>query len=284
VYPNAPIVLVAAEVRHPAAETLAKAQQAALKRAVAKFFPLSNPATVTNITQVSGAAPTVTQAIAPRFTSRDRTTSVTFRDAAIVVETTTYGHFGRLLDLLECAVSARLDVGEIDGLERVGLRYIDEIRVPDILDNGLGEDSHVGAADDRSTTDWGTWLDGSLLGPAPTGATLGLQAAQWQGLMVFNRQTLAEEAAGADGTDSLVLRYGPGEGYALDPGGELKRATPPPGPFFLLDIDSFWTSGATVPALDPAELVEITQRLHAPVRGLFESLITERLRAEVLRK
>lgn len=272
VYPNAPLVLVAAEVRHPASESLNTARQTALKRAVTKHFPLANPATVTNITQVGGAPAQVTQAVAPRYTSRDRTTSVTFHEAAFVVETTQYGSFERLLELLTLAVTARLAVGELDGLERVGLRYIDEIRVPDT--NGASSSTETG---------WEAWLNACLLGPAPIGVELGLRAAHWQSLMVFNRPGLTEGDAGAEGAESLVLRYGPGEGYALDPGGELKRSTPPPGPYFLLDIDSFWTSDAAVPALDAKELIGITERLHTPVRGLFESLITERLRVEVLR-
>jgi len=189
-----------------------------------------------------------------------------FHSAALVVETTQYGQFERLVKLLNLVVEARLAVGELDGLERVGLRYIDEIRVPETNDNGVG---------------WEPWLDASLLGPAPVGAGLGLRATQWTGQIVFSKPApIGDEAGGAD---SLVLRYGPNEGYAVDPGGELKRSAPPPGLFFLLDIDSFWTSADAVPSLDPNELVRIAERLHAPVRDLFESLITQRLRDEVLR-
>jgi len=282
VYPNAPLVLVATEVRHPAAEPLNGQQQAALKRALAKEFPLSNPATITKVTQVVGGPPQVTQSTAPRFTSRDRTTSITYHAGALVLETTRYAHFERLTELLMLAVAARLEVGELDGLERVGLRYIDEIRVPNLGDIDEIRVPNLGDIDEGGTG-WDAWLDRSLLGPAPIGGSLGLHAGQWQGLVVFNQVPTLGTDADTKGSDSLVLRYGPGEGYALDPGGELKRPTPPPGPFFLLDIDSFWTSGSVVPPLDPQELASTAARLHDPVRGLFESLITERLREAVLR-
>lgn len=287
VYPNAPIVLVAVEVRHPTADLLNSAQQAKLKRKLAGHFPLSNPSVVTNVTVVGGAAPDMqhTTTTSPRFTTRDRTTSVTFHMDALVVETTRYGQFERLLEQLTLAVDARLSVGDLDGLERVGLRYIDEIRVPEPSD-----------ARSATATDWALWVAESLLGPAPVAADLGLQASQWQGVAVF--EPLAPTGAAAEnglvsaspedsdplhGSDSLVLRYGAADGYAVDPGGELKRPVPPPGPFFLLDIDSSWTSASEVPPLDRDEVVHITTRLHAPVRALFESLITDRLREEVLR-
>lgn len=284
VYPNAPLVLVAAEVRHPAAGPLTGAEQAALKRLLADDLPLSNPATVRNVTAVMGGPAQVQESVSPRFTTRDRTTAVTFHSGALVVETTRYGQFERLRDLLLLALDARLSVGSLDGFERVGLRYIDEIRVPDSNGSALGAGD---AVEREASPAWEQWLAESLVGPALLGPELGLRAAQWQGLTVFGPTGSASpddfDSGGGRGSDSLVLRYGPAEGYALDPGGELKRAVPPPGPFFLLDVDSFWTSPSEIPPMDREELIQIVTRLHAPVRSLFEALITARLREEVLR-
>lgn len=285
-YPNAPLVLVAVEVRHPSAEPLTGPQQAALKRLLADHLPLSQPATVRNVTAVMGGPAQVQDSISPRFTSRDRATAVTFHTGALVVETTQYGQFERLRDLLTLAINSRLAVGTLDGLERVGLRYINEIRVPDSNGSTTGAGDTVEA---EAGPAWEHWVAESLLGPAPLGAHLGFRAAQWQGLAVFGSIGSGPDDDGGvgpgaeGGADSLVLRYGPAEGYALDPGGELKRAVPPPGPFFLLDVDSYWTSGSEVLPLDRDALVRVGNRLHAPVRTLFEALITDRLREEVLR-
>lgn len=273
VYPNAPLVLVAAEIRHPATDPLKPAQQTALKLALAAQLPLSRPAVQTNFTAVAGGQSQVTHSKSPRFTSRDRTTSVTYLPEAIVVETTHYRQFERLLELITLAVNARFEAGPLDGLERVGLRYIDEIRVPELTDESNA---------------WEQWVHPSLMGPASVSTQLGLRAAQWQGLTVFAADPATAsgkptDEPGSANVDSLVLRYGPGEGYALDPGGELKRSVPPPGPFFLLDIDSFWTPEGEVPPADPDEMLAYVIRLHGPVRTLFESLITDRLRNEVLR-
>jgi hypothetical protein len=53
----------------------------------------------------------------------------------------------KLLDLVADALRARAAVGGIDGVERVGLRYVDEIRVPDLTPG-----------------DWAPWLDPTLIG------------------------------------------------------------------------------------------------------------------------
>ena len=139
------------------------------------------------------------------------------------------------------------------------MRYVDEVRVPDICDGATG---------------WDQWVDASLLGPASVGARQGLVPEQWQGATVFGR---------GDGRQ-VILQYGPREGFAVMPGGLLQRSTPPPGAFFLLDIDSFWVATDEVPELTAEAIVDLCSDLHEPVSRLFESLITDRLRTEVLRR
>ncbi len=259
VYPNAPVVLVALELRHPAAEPLSRAAQVKIKQLLGKRLPLPRRATTTNIQATLGAVqPEVTTETAPQYVSRDRTMAVTFRSEAIIVETTRYARYERFRDVVALAVEARQAIEPVAGIERLGLRYINEIRVPDVGD---------------TLTSWEPWVNRSLLGPTSVIERLGFNAARLQGVMMLDR----------DEGKAIVLRYGPRGGYAVDPQGSLKRPTPAPGPFFLLDIDSFWTPTNDIPELDPKELVTLGDELHEPVRTLFESLITERLRREVLR-
>jgi len=256
IYPSAPVVLVALEVRHPMVEPMSAAAIARAKKILRGATPLQEAQTIAGfaITPDGPAAqPTET---AHRFSSRNRSTAVTFRSGAVVVETTHYGQYEDLREVIELALRARDVAGQVDGVLRVGLRYIDEIRVP-------GDTDPLG---------WEEWVNPSLLGPAPLAAAHGLTPAQWQGLAVFNGASDAQ----------LVLRYGPSEGYAVDPGGQLRRPAPAPGPFFLMDIDNYWAPDA-VPDFDVAALLQRCDDLHRPVRALFESLITEKLREEVLR-
>jgi len=259
VYPNAPVVLVAFEVRHPSAAPFSSGSLVRVKKMLGEVAPLLRETTLVNLNvQVPAAQPEVITETAPKFFSRDGATAVTFRREAVVVETTKYERYERLRSVAKLALEARQNVEPVDGVDRVGLRYIDEIRAPE-----AGVDS----------TSWQPWIDSSLLGPVTIGQSLDLTPSQFQGVASF---------AGPPGR-SLVLRYGPREGYAVDPAGELKRTTSPPGPYFLLDIDSFWVAADETPALEPDRVLELCDNLHSPVRTLFERVITDRLREEILR-
>ncbi len=258
VYPNAPVVLVALEARHPVVEPMTAGEQSELKRLVASHFPLPQAMQTRMITAPPpGGTPTMTDELIPRFATRDQTAAVTFNAESVVLETTSHRSFEHLAELFRVCLEARQEVATVAGLPRLGLRYIDEIRVPE-LDGPSG---------------WAEWVAESLVAPASIGVGLGLEAEQWQGVVGFDR------AAGRQ----LMLRYGPREGFAVMPGGPLQRATPPPGMFFLLDIDSYWAPEGEVPEFTAAEILALCTDLHDPVSHVFESLITERLREEVLR-
>lgn len=195
-----------------------------------------------------------------RWTSRNRRTALTIRPDSLVIETTDYGSYDRVRELFDIALRARLAVAVPVGVERIGLRYIDEIRVP--AENG------------GRAPAWEQWVDPSLLGPAHVGGDLGLVPAVSEGLFVFS----------SDSDRALVLRYGAQSDYAVQSTPGLRRPLPPPAPLFKLDIDSFWQTGDEVPEFDVDLILEQADALHEPVRGVFESLITGRLREEVLRR
>ncbi|MGQ0846883.1 MAG: TIGR04255 family protein [Sporichthyaceae bacterium] len=259
VYPNAPVALVALEVRHSPIDPLNAAQRRLIKERLTEHTPVMRSAHHQQITLVQPPGGTPTQDVRieefPRYVSRELTTAVSVRTDTLVVETTDYIRWERVRSVAAAVLEARQETGKIDAVERVGLRYIDEIRVPD------------------PETQWSEWVHDSLIGPAAVGLAAGLTPLESQGVMAFQHSPAAR----------LILRYGPREGFAVDPNGELRRPTPTPGPFFLIDIDCFWTPTAHVPEFSATELLAVADNLHAPVRDLFERLITEKLRTEVLR-
>ena len=272
VYPNAPLILVAAEIRHPEASPLTDKDKQQLKRALGEELPVARP-----LLRPAGVVATIgpgtipqiqptPAGTSPRYLSRDLTTSATFHPEAVVIETSDYPGFESFLALIQRVLNARLSVGPLDGVERLGLRYIDEIRVPNVGDS----------------TSWADWIHQGLLGPDHFAGELGLNNDVWQGISTYSGKLDA-------GTDfdqmSLVLRYGVGQGYALAPDGDMRRKTPAPGPFFLIDIDSYWgPATAGVPMLTVESVSRTLEALHAPVRVLFENSITDRLRSEVLQR
>ncbi len=262
IYPNAPIVLVALEVRHSLGDPLDVRAVSKIATLLSDVLPLRSETQETSIVFTSGSAPEPSQpAVVQRWTSRDKRTAMTVRPEAIVVETTDYERYESLRELVGKVLKARSVTARGVGVERIGLRYIDEIRVPP--DNG------------DTSTSWNEWVHPSLLGPRDVFSASGLTPSEHQGIALFQ--------AGED--QVLALRYGPRKGYAVDPTLELRRPMlpPPDSPFFLIDIDSFWQPSGIWPEMDVETVLECIDRLHVPVREVFESLITDQLRKEVLR-
>ncbi|MGW0467706.1 TIGR04255 family protein [Streptomyces sp. NPDC003027] len=255
IYPNPPLALTVVELRHTGTPPLSDAQQAALKALLAESFPLLRPARQVSVT-MTNAGVTQDQRVHPRFMARDNAASITFRNDAIVVETTRYERRSALRELLRQAVSARQAVAPADGIERLGIRYINEVRVPDI----------------EGPLSWNKWIT------APLTSITGLRTAQnshpqsWQGMAVFGTPSAG-----------IVLRHGNFDGYAVDPAGDLRRPTPPPGPFYLVDLDCYWMPDSETPPLEWALIQPRFDEAGLAAYELFEQLITDEYRKEVLR-
>ena len=257
IYPHPPAALVAAEVRHTAAASLTAEQESEIKGLIAEEFPLPQPIqTITLSIGMGAQSASPIQQAPPRFTNRDRTWAVTFGPQAIVVETTKHEGFAKLSRLVELVSSARHRVAPLDGLERLGLRYIDEIRVPE-----------------PDPVDWTQWVNSSLLGPTGIAGSLGLTTVEYQAVARFQLSD----------NEGLNFQYGPRQGHAVASGPLVRSPMPPPSAFFLFDIDSFWMATEGVPEFDPDRICALCDELHRPVTALFEQLITDRLRIEVLR-
>jgi uncharacterized protein (TIGR04255 family) len=263
VLPNAPLALVAVEVRLPSGGSgrpLPMTVQRAFRDVLGEGWVIQS-SRVQPVSLTIGPGGAVPQAMPPitvqSFTVRDRTMAVALTEESITVQTTRYRHYPDFRETLSRAVQAAASVLAPDGIARVGMRYIDEIRVP-----GTGE---------GDTSGWAEWVDTSLVAPklGPM-AQAGFPVGTWEGA--------AQYLTGS--YEKLVLRFGARAGYAVNPDGPLKRPDPPrPGPFFMLDFDSFWEP-PEIPEFEPTTIMAVCDRLRAPVRALFDMLVTERLLAE----
>ena len=257
-YTNAPIVLVAVEIRHPIADALTPPENRALKHLLSERVPIERPGQVVAVEFAPGSAvpPTPVTERFPRYMNRDMTLAVSIRKEAATVEATRYTGWQEFKELVMQVLDARMKVAPIAGVERVGVRYINEIRPPG-----------------NPEIQWDQWIHPSLLGPSPTSA-INLPLSQWQGLAVY----------GSPPGQMLLFRYGPRQGFAVDPASDLRQIKRSDGGgYFLMDIDSFWTPEGPLPEYDHDALTTIFDQLHSPARVLFEEMITERLRGEVLR-
>lgn len=259
VWPNAPLALVAVEARFPgvASGPPRMPAQRAIRDLLGDGWVLE-----------SGQEQTVEVAFGPegvkgqravaeqvtRITIRDRTRVVTVRAESLTVEATSYRGYPDFRVLLASALEAVEQVMQPDGLTRLGMRYIDEIRIPDA----------------NEPDPWDDWLDGALLAPRAEG----LHTRGWTSAVEYN--------TGED--RRMVLRYGPADQPVVTPTGPLKRASHPgSGPLFVLDFDSFWQPSG-IPAFVAAELLEACDDLRSPTRRLFDQLISPKLINEIFKK
>jgi uncharacterized protein (TIGR04255 family) len=259
VYPEAPLALVALEVKFPSEAStkdfVTPSQKAFRDRLnlIGDWVIESSQLQQVEVSFGATSTHTIRNVNVPRILTRDRYVAVSFPPAAITIETTSYDGYAGFRQLVLAVLEATQEFLAPESVARMGLRYLDEIRVPD----------EVGANPLR----WSDWLDGPLLPPKlPIELPGAPEASMWT--------AGAQYQMGSDRT--LVIRYGPQLGPVVAPQ-LLRPRVPPLGPVFLIDFDSSWQPD-TLPSFDPEALIEICDLLHVPASATFESFITEKLR------
>ncbi len=254
-YRNPPLVLVVAEIRHTETPLLTPGDIAAMKQALVKILPIHETVATQDFEFVAGQMPRLTNKTTrlETFHSRDKKTKLSVGGSSLVLESFNYNGWSHFRDMLETALKARLLVSAIDGVTRVGLRYIDEVRVP---------------TPEGGTPDWRHWIDPQLVAPVPAG--MHLELAQQQAVVQYRTEHPHE---------TLNLRYGAVDGVStvMRP---VTTDTNPVGRYFLLDTDAAWEAEG-VPELVVDEILTTANRLHSGVRALFETTIQDSLRDEV---
>ena len=254
VYPNAPVALVAVEIRFPGevGGPLSPEAQQAVTDALGEDW-VTEAAVVPGISvNLGGGLPmTLPGSTILRFVDRERGAALAFTAGSLSVETTRYLNWPAFRAQITSAVDAAGEALRPVGVTRVGVRFIDELRAPNA--DGMA---------------WGRWLSPTLLPPAAEA----MVAADWPALAWGGA---VQYTIGRD--RSLVLNYGPKPavpGWAVPPDGALRRSGPrPAGPFFLLDFDASWQPAA-VPRWDGESLLETCDELRHPVRTLFDLIVT----------
>jgi uncharacterized protein (TIGR04255 family) len=255
---DAPVALVTMEIRHPATDSLTDSASAMLKDLLVNHLPIHRQAQDATWAMGPSGSPTPTTERFFRYVNRDSTLAASMRSQAVAIETSAYTDFGTLLEVVTRVLDARAEVSPILGVERIGLRYLVELRP---------------SADAEGPVEWADWIAGPLLGPqriTPEGLTL----------------TELQGAAAYQGTQpgkSMIVHYGTGIGQALDPNYYLRRTLPiEPGPFFLLDIDSFWTPVEPTPEYNRNAVLSTLQELRKRAHTAFQQMLSSRLQDDLV--
>lgn len=260
VFPNSPLEYVAAEVRYPYAPRL---HQAAIRDAILldleDIFPILRPQQHLTVTGTLGGPVSQQVDQIVRAFSRSGTTGLGLTASALILDTTGYSTFEDFRLTLSRCLAAVDKHASPAAIERVGLRYVNEIRVPDTI---------------KDARDWRGWISDRLVDVT----TIDKQHE------VVGLQGAVEYTTGND--RSLTLRFNSAQEGTVIGNEPLKRLDPQPkGPFFVLDLDSFWQPPTQASPLWSVEtIIAAINELHDPVGATFQSAITDKLRDSVLRR
>lgn len=260
IFPYSPLALVTAEVRLTDSPRLRR-QDILDEVAIAleDRFPFSHPHANVML-NVGNIAPDfmpmlhVEQQRGVVLTNSTSTESVTITPGSFIYETTAYREFDDFRMGVITVCEALIGANVRPGLVRVGLRYIDEIRVPEPI------------TDIRA---WNTWIDGSVLRPLAVGPS-DAAARTAQGLVTF-------DLGGGKGLNfqHAALNQGP----VVEPN-ILKRKRFDPGPFFVLDLDGYRDFAPhDAVRLNADEVADILSAVHDPAGAAFQRAITDDARS-----
>lgn len=259
-----PLAFVAAEVRTAYTPLLVADATVAALSSLLTALPV--PQREQRHSLIINAAPVGSPEVAVRLVSRDVMTSLTVTATTLTLETTAYegiDAFGALF--LQCmrAVAA---VVEPSAVERVGLRYVNELRVIEPVERIDG---------------WREYVAPELLG-ASLGVGAALKAAGSEDATAAALQTVV--AFGLGSNRALTGRFGPLSGPSGIGSNPLRRPqVPTDGPFFVVDLDAYWPSGqASGEPFAPEALLNTVTTLHAPIEATFMWATTEKFRKDAL--
>ena len=247
VFANAPLAFVVCEIRFPQAPRLASDEAfIALTDAFAGTLAIPEEERTDN-----GAERRF------RFLDRRRRLSVVVARDALWVETTDYTEWTDFKPFVLEAVDVVAATARVVGVERIGLRYINEIRVPEQI---------------TDVTQWKRWISDEMLGPVD--GIPGYTPAGFQAMTQLTR-----------GNAHLHVRCAALVGSGVVSDQPLRRRTPvEEGPFFVIDTDSYTeTPGEDMGDFTTQDLDPALDDLHEPLEALFHRAISDELR-EVFRQ
>lgn len=254
VFTNAPLALVTAEIRFTdAARLRQQPTRDEIAIALEDRFPFAEPFQRTDMNLMVGGPPLVQERQGVLLKSASSTEALTLMSESLTYETTTYAQFEDLLEVVTVAVDALVQAKVRPAMRRVGLRYIDEVRVRGNI---------------TDARQWAPWIDGRILGHLDVGPS-GFEATAAQTASTFD----LGEGRG------LNVRYAAlNQGPIVVPQ-FLTRPVVQSGPFFVLDFDGFHDfTGRDAVRLSSDVVRESLSAVHVPCGNAFQRSITDKAR------
>ena len=254
VFPESPLALVAAEIRFTDAARLRRQEtKDEVTIALEDRFPFAEPLQQADVSLTPGAPPQIEQRVGVVLKNASSTETLTVMSGSLTYETTAYTSFDELLDAVAAGCNALVAAKVRPAVRRIGLRYVDEVRVPERI---------------TDVRQWANWIDHQLIGQLMVGPD-DLPATMTQSVSTFDLgqgRGLNFRCAALNQGPIVVPQF-------------LNRPKVDPGPFFVLDYDGFqdFTDRPAVP-LGGQVVCETLTAVHAPCGAAFQRSITEKAR------
>ena len=262
VFSSAPLAMVVAETRFSYSPRLASEEGMAQALAqVERFAPVREAFKQESVELQPGAdgpsarTAQVTNGMLARSLDLQTTVAVTPQSVTVAMSGTAYSMFEDSLRLVvEAACAGVADMTETPIVTRAGLRYPDEVRVPE---------------PPSDIAEWSRWISPELLGAAGylrdvSGVAQGMRST-WHYSLPGDRQ--------------VVLNYGPFFGVGVV-GPEHPFHKPGPSSLmFVLDLDCSWTPPLGAAQLTVPELLARYDELHSPAKAVFAAAVTDEARS-----
>lgn len=187
----------------------------------------------------------------------ESTTQLTWSDSAVTVSTTDYQGFDDFSGMLEGALAAVIEVSTPPAVERIGLRFINELRPP-LEGPGLRQ--------------WQQWLNPAVLSFAD--GVSGAASSFDPDLTGF--QTAFSVATGEQ--YSIAVRIQAIDGPPVVGNSPLRRTLAANGPFVLLDLDGHWDGATSKDPFQPSDVLHSVSVLHQTIEDIFLWATTSELR------
>lgn len=244
VFPNAPLQFVVCEIAYPPPSQEPPHLPDSVKDALGDPDAELTFAPPGLLRAAEGSDP---EAAMFRLVGYGETVSVTVWRRALVIEHSDYQHWSEFRALLASLVKAVFDASPPPGVGRIGLRYVDEVHVPDSPATIQG---------------WAPYVHEAFLWPTKLVDAPVVGAAAGFGYQIGSHRAVNVRAA------MLPAR-------AVASTGPLRLRQRPDTPAFLLDCDGFYQPPELDTALASDDVVGICDELHTALDKLFDDAFTD---------
>lgn len=264
-----PLVYAVFELRVPFSPKLGSPESAHRLAAMLETLTVLREEPQPRITAATDGSVSVRPESAWRLLNIESSRSCVLSNTSLRYEVTRYSGFERFKDEIRELLDAVSEICPPVGYDRLGLRYVNEVRPPVPIDE---------------FSQWDHWIAPSYI-DAIVGAESAVPEFPDHGRALTDCQLVSAETNlqfALPENSAMTVRLVNLHGTGVVGNEPLRRyQLPAPGPFYVVDFDGYWPREPTdVEIFSSDKIMEQLNRVHDPVQSTFRWATTPRYREE----